>query len=117
MECSKSNSKISIASADSGHQPSDPETDIKKSKGKLLLFRWIVFSYSTGENYIAIFFTNTHWNITFTSKKLNLVILRSFWRSIVVFEFSIYVFCGFEILGVWVQNVNNGQMWIVGVRY
>jgi hypothetical protein len=32
MECSKSNSKISIASADSGHQPSDPETDIKKSK-------------------------------------------------------------------------------------
>ena len=39
MECSKSNSKISIASADSGHQPSDPETDIKKSKGKLLLLR------------------------------------------------------------------------------
>ena len=40
MECSKSNSKISIASADSGHQPSDPEeSDIKKSKGKLLLFR------------------------------------------------------------------------------
>ena len=26
-ECSKSNSKISIASADSGHQPSDQETD------------------------------------------------------------------------------------------
>jgi len=51
MECSKSNSKISIASADSGHQPSDPETDLKKSKGKWL-FRWIVFSYSTGEKII-----------------------------------------------------------------
>lgn len=32
-ECSKSNSKISIASADSGHQPSDPEND--KPKGKI----------------------------------------------------------------------------------